>query len=49
MRVASENESHVLTVNEPGTIRDWILDLGCCFHICSVRDMFDEGSLPPPN
>ena len=47
--VASEDGSDVLVVSQPGTIHEWILDSGSCFHICSVREMFDEGSLHPAN
>ena len=47
--MASEDENNVLIVSQPNTIHDWISDLGSCFHICSVREMFDEGSLHPVN
>ena len=47
--VASEDENDVLTISQPGTIHDWTLDSGSCFHICSVREIFDEGSLHPAN
>jgi hypothetical protein len=46
---ASVDKSNVLIVNQPNTIHEWILNSGSCFHICSVREMFDEGSLHPMN
>lgn len=47
--VASEDEGDILIVSQPGTIHDWILDSGSCFHVCSAREMFDEGSQRPAN
>jgi len=41
--------SDVLIISLLGTTHDWILDSESCFHICSVREMFDEGSLHPAN
>jgi len=43
--MASEDESDVVIISLLGTIHDWILGSHCCFHIYSVREMFDEGSL----
>jgi hypothetical protein len=40
--VVSEDETDVLTISQSGTIHDWTLDSGSCFHICSVREVFDE-------
>ena len=37
--------SDVLIISLLGTTHDWILDSESCFHIRSVREMFDEGSL----
>ena len=36
---ASEDESNLVIISQQGTIHDWILDLGSCFHICSVREI----------
>ena len=47
--MASEDESDVLIVSQPGTTHEWILDSASCFHICSMREMFNEESLRPMN
>lgn len=44
---AAKDDSNVLVVSQSGTSHGWILDSSCCFHICSVREMFDEESLHP--
>ena len=36
---ASEDESNLVIISQQGTIHDWILDLGSCFHICSMREI----------
>lgn len=43
--MASKDESDVLIVSPSGAIHEWILDSGSCFHICSVWEMFGEGSI----
>jgi len=43
--MASDDKNVVLITSQLCTIHGWISDLGSCFHICSVREIFDEGSL----
>jgi hypothetical protein len=43
--MTSEDMSDVLIISQPGIIHEWILDSRSCFHIFSLREMFDEGSL----
>ena len=43
--VEVKDDSDVLVASQSSTSHGWILDSGCCFHICSAREMFNEGSL----